>query len=142
MNKHKWYSSLVAGLILMLWSISAVAFGPQPQMPGTGGDSSSQTGVPTSQIPKDYADFEVGPLTVTRSGVSVGELATVSATVTNTGDVGGNYTAVLLIDGKEADKKDVSVGSDSTATATFQVTMSAAGIYKLEIGRSAAILTV
>src|SRR4030066_2045358 len=141
MNKHKWYSFLVAGLILMLLSISAVAWGPQPQVPGTGGDSSSQTGVPTSQIPKNYADFEVGPLTIARSGISVGELATVSATVTNTGGVGGIYKAVLFIDGKEADKKDVSVGPNNTATVTFQVTMGAAGIYKLEIEKSAGVLT-
>jgi len=140
MNKHKWYSFLVAGLILMLLSISAVACGPQPQVPGTGGDSSSQADVPTKPISKEYADFEVGPLTITRSGVSVGELATVSATVTNTGDVGGTYEAVLVIDGKEADKKGVSVGANGTQMVTFQVTMSAAGIYKLEIGRSAAIL--
>src|SRR4030042_1795948 len=141
MNKHNWHLFLVAGLILMLLSISAVACGPQAQGPGTGGSSPSQADVPTSQIPKDYADFEVGPLTITRSGVSVGEMATVSATVTNTGDVGGIYKAVLLIDGKEADKKDVSVGPKSTGSVAFQVTMSAAGSYKVEIGKSAAILS-
>ncbi|UCH51664.1 MAG: hypothetical protein JSV54_02595, partial [Chloroflexota bacterium] len=138
MNKHKWYSFLGAGLILILLPISAVACG-QAQIPGMDGDSSPQTDVP---IPKEYADFEVGPLTVTRSGVSVGELATVAATVTNTGGVGGIYDAVLLIDGKEADRKNVSVGPNSAATVTFQVTMGAAGIYKLEIEKSAAVLTV
>ena len=142
MNKHNWYSFLVAGLILMLLSISAVACGPQSQVPGTGGDSSSQADAPTVPIPKDYADFEVGPLTVTRSGVSVGEVANISAVVTNTGDVGGTYNAVLVIDGKEADKKDVSVGSKSTEKVSFQVAKNVPGSYKLEIGESAAILNV
>jgi hypothetical protein len=142
MNKHNWHLFLVAGLILMLLSISVVACGPQAQVPGTGGSSPSQADVPTSQIPKDYADFEVGPLTITRSGVSVGEMATVSATVTNTGGVGGIYKAVLLIDGKEADKKDVSVEPKGTAIVSFQVSRSAAGSYKVEIGKSAAILSV
>lgn len=142
MNKHKWYSFLIAGLILILLPISAVACGTQSQVAETGGGPSAQANVPTSQIPKNYADFEVGPLTITRSGVSVGEAATIFATVTNTGGMGGIYKAVLLIDGKEADEKDVSVGPKGTETVTFQVTRSAAGSYKVEIGKSAAILSV
>jgi hypothetical protein len=142
MNKHNWNPFLVAGLILMLLSISAVACGPQTQVPGTGGSSPSQADVPTSQIPKNYADFEVGPLTIARSGISVGEMATVSATVTNTGGVGGIYKAVLLIDGKEVNQEDVSVGPRGIERVTFQVTRSAAGSYKVEIGKSAAILNV
>ncbi len=139
MNKHNWYRFLISGLILLLLPISAMACGSQSQ--GTEAESSG-VAVPTTPIPKAYADFEVGSLTVTRDGVSVGEMATVSTTVTNTGDVEGIYRAVLTIDGKEADQKDVSVGANGTEMITFQVVKNAPGSYELAIGESAAMLTV
>jgi len=142
MNKHKWYSFSVVGLILMLLSISAMACGPQSQISEVGGVPSSQADVPTNPIPKDYPDFEVGLLDITRSGVSSGEVATVSTTVTNTGDVKGVYKAVLFVDGKEAEQKDIPVGPKSAEKVTFQVAKSVPGSYKLEIGESAATLTV
>ena len=139
MNKHNWYRFLISGLILLVLPISAMACGSQSQV-----NEAESPGVVTSanSIPKAYADFEVGSLTVTRDGVSVGEMATISTTVTNTGDVGGIYKAVLTIDGKEADQKDVSVGGKGTETITFQVAKNAPGSYELAIGESAAMLTV
>ena len=139
MKKHNWYSVLVVGLILTLLPVSVVACGSQTGTPDTGDVSSVGTPPP---IPKEYADFEVSPLTIQRSGISVGETATVSATVTNTGDVSGNYKAVLLIDGKEADQKDVFVGPDKTEQIAFQVTKDVPGSYELAIGDSAGMLTV
>lgn len=139
MKKHNWYSILVAGLILTLLPISAVACGSQTGTPETGDVSSVGT---TDPLPKEYADFEVGPLTVQRSGVSVGETATVSTMVTNTGDVSGTYKAVLLVDGEEADQKEVFVGPKGTEGVTFQVTKNAPGSYKLAIGGSVATLSV
>jgi len=139
MKKHNWYSVLVAGLILTLLPISVVACGSQTGTPETGDVSSVGT---TTPIPKEYADFEIGSLTIQRSGVSVGETATVSTTVTNSGDVSGNYKAVLLIDGKEADQRDVSVGPGGTEKVTFQVTKDAPGSYELAIGDSTATLSV
>jgi hypothetical protein len=127
------------GLFLLLLPISAT--GCVQSMPGAGKVSSDGANV-TNPIPKNYAEFEVGPLTVTRSGVSVGEMATVSATVTNTGGVQGTYTAVLTIDGQPANQKDVSIGPGGTEAVTFQVNKNAPGSYKLEIVDSAATLNV
>ncbi len=139
MNKHNWYRFLILGLVLLLLPISAMACGSQSQ-----GNEAEPSGVvvPTNPVPKAYADFEVGSLTVTRDGVSVGEMATVSTTVTNTGDVEGIYKAVLTIDGKEANQKDVSVGARGTEMITFQVAKDVPGSYELAIGESAAMLTV
>lgn len=140
MNNHKWYSFLVAGLILMLLPITVAACGTQSRVPGVGGGS-TLPGV-SSEVAKNYADFEVGPIIVTRNGVSVDETANVSATVTNSGGVGGVYKAVLLVDGKEVNKKDVSIGPKGSDIVVFQVTKASAGSYKLEIGKSAAVLNV
>jgi hypothetical protein len=139
MSKHNWYRFLIAGLILLLLPISAMACGPQSQ--GNGAESPGEV-VPTKPIPKAYADFEVGPLTVMRDGVSIGEVATVSTIVLNTGDVEGIYRAALTVDGKEVDQKDVSVGAKETAVITFQVAEAATGSYKLAIGESTATLNV
>lgn len=138
MNGYR-YLIFVIGLVLLLFPISII--GCAQSTPETGGVSSGGANA-TNPIPKDYAEFEVAPLTVTRSGVSVGETATVSTTVTNTGGIQGTYTAVLTIDGQQADKKDVSIGPGGTEAVTFQVSKSTPGSYKLEIGGSTATLNV
>jgi hypothetical protein len=127
------------GLVLLLLPISVT--GCAQSMSEAGKVSSDGANV-TNPIPKNYAEFEVGPLTITRNGVSVGEMATVSTTVTNTGGVQGTYTAVLTMDGQQADKKVVSIGPGGTEAVTFQVNKSAPGGYKLEIGDSTATLNV
>ena len=134
------YLVFVLGIVLLLFPILAVGCGPQSQAPGT--VSSSDSGKVTNPIPKDYAQFEVGALKVARSGVSVGETATVSTSVTNTGGIPGIYKAVLTIDGKQADQKDVSVGPGESQSVSFQVTKTAPGTYELAIDNSSATLNV
>jgi len=140
MNRYR-YLVFVVGLILLLLPISAVGCTSQSAVPGAG-TVSSEGAKSINPIPKDFAEFEVGPLTLTRSGISVGEMSTVSTMVTNTGGVTGTYTAVLTIDEQQADKKDVSLEPGGTVAVTFQVTKNAPGSYKLAIGDSAAILNV
>ena len=137
MSRYCRYLILAVGFILLLFPISAIGCGSQ--LPGT---VSSDGANATNPIPKGYADFEVGPLMVTRSGVSVGETATVSTNVINTGGVKGTYKAVMSIDGKEVDQKDISVGPTGIERVTFQVTKNAPGSYKLSIGDSTATLNV
>jgi hypothetical protein len=140
MQKYRRYSILIAGLVLLLLPLTVTGCGGQLPIPGVSPSSSGAN--TTNSIPKAYAEFEVGPLMVTRSGVSAGETAMVSTKVTNTGGVNGVYQAVLTIDGQEADKKDVSVGPDGTEIVTFPVTKSAIGSYKLAVGDSTAVLNV
>jgi hypothetical protein len=138
MNRYR-YIIFVVGLILLL--LPALAIGCQSAFPWAGTVSSDGNNT-VNPIPKEYADFEVGPLMVNRSGVGVGETATVSTTVTNTGGVQGIYTAVLTIDGQQTAQKDVSVGPKGIERVTFQVTKNATGSYKLSIEDSAATLNV
>jgi hypothetical protein len=128
------------GLVLLLFPILVVGCGPQSQAPGT--VSSSEGTNANNPIPKDFAEFEVGPLTVVRDGVSIGEAAMVSTSVTNTGGIQGTYNAVLTVNGQKADQKDVVIGPGATELVSFQVSENAAGSYKLEIDGSAATLNV
>jgi hypothetical protein len=133
------YLIFTLGLVLLLLPISAI--GCTQSTPGAG-TVSPDGAKATNPIPKAYADFTVGPLTVTRSGVSAGEMATVATSVTNTGGVQGTYTAVLRINGKEASKKDVSIGPGAAEAVTFQITENVPGSYNLAIGNSATTLNV
>jgi hypothetical protein len=123
-----------------LFPILAAGCGTQSQAPGT--VSTSEGANANNPIPKDFAEFEVGPLTVVRNGVGIGEAAIVSTIVTNTGGIQGTYNAVLSIDGKQADQKNVAIGSGATESVSFQVTKNTPGSYKLEIDGSSATLNV
>ena len=138
MKKYR-YLILAIGLIILI--LPLLAIGCTQAVPEPGKVSPNAGNVP-NRIAKEYADFVVGPLSVVRNGVSVGEAATVAATITNTGGIQGTYTAVLDIDGKQADTKIVTVGPGKTEAVSFQVTKNTPGIYKLEIGQSAATLSV
>lgn len=128
------------GLVLLLFPILLAGCGPQSQAPSTVPSSGGTNA--TNPIPKDYAAFEVGPLSVVRNGVGIGEAATVSTSVTNTGGIQGTYSAVLTVDGKQAGQKDVAIGPGASESVSFQVTESVPGGYKLEIDGSTATLNV
>ena len=138
MNKSKLYSILFIGLVLLLAN-PIVACGPDPSTVET---PPSEPSPPSEQPAKKPAEFEVGSLTITPSGVMVGDSATVTTTVKNTGDVTGTYTAILAIEGEEADRKDVSVEPGDSEEVSFEVTKTSAGSYELTIGDSSAIMTV
>ena len=82
------------------------------------------------------ARFEVGPLTVKRSGVSVGEVATVNATITNIGDKAGTYIAILTMDGEEIDRAIAAIAPNKTADVSFKIIINTPGSRKLAIGDS------
>jgi hypothetical protein len=128
--------AIIVGLLLLPISISGCQSLP---VPGTVSPDGANV---TSQVPRNFAEFDVGPITVNRSGVSVGEIATVSTTIKNTGGIQGTYTAVFTVDGKQVDKKDVPVGFGSAETVSFTISKEAPGSYKLEIGDRTATLNV
>ena len=106
------------------------------------------TPTPTTQPPPPVqplerpAEFQVSSLTVKPSGIMVGDSATITATVTNTGDMSGTYTAILSIDGQEVDREHVSIEPSNSEEVTFQLTRTTAGSYELAVGESNAVLTV
>jgi CARDB len=138
MDKHHRNLIFIAGLVLLLSPLAVIGCGQTAPVaiPSSSGANTAAT------IVKDYADFEVGPLTVTRSGVSVGETATVATNVTNTGGISGTYTAVLEVNGQQGGQQDISIEPGKTETVSFQVTKNTTGSYNLAIDGSTAVLNV
>jgi len=53
----------------------------------------------------------------------------------------GTYTAVLALDGKEVDRRDISVRPGQSQKVSFQLPTTAAGDHKIAIGQSTAAVT-
>ena len=80
------------------------------------------------------ATFEVTGLTVEPSEVMVGGLMTVSAQVSNLGEVAGDYDAALLVDGEPVDSTRVPVGPGLTDKISFAVEATESGEFEVAIG--------
>ncbi|HOK72486.1 MAG TPA: DUF3344 domain-containing protein [Methanothermobacter sp.] len=78
------------------------------------------------------ANITAGNLTVTPTSGVAPLNVTASCTLTNTGDVAGDYTAELKIDGIVVANQTVTVGAGETKTVTFTRTLEA-GTYNITI---------
>jgi hypothetical protein len=123
-------------VLLLAGSVSACARSgaAQSQLSGQAADVNRQI----LDLP---AQFEVGPLTVQRSGLTVGETATVATAVTNVGDKQGTYAAVLTLDGDAVEKRDISVAPGRTEGIQFKVTVMTPGVKNIAVGTSAATIS-
>lgn len=63
----------------------------------------------------------------------VGQPSTIHASVRQRGGVASNLEVILLFDGKEIDKKAISMSPDSTARVAFQVAQPQIGLYRYEV---------
>jgi len=88
------------------------------------------------------AQFEITSIDIKPAQVTAGEIANISARVTNSGGVGGTYYATLSVDGEKISTKDVNLDPGATQTITFFLTKDQAGSYEIEIGKRSATLTV
>jgi hypothetical protein len=91
---------------------------------------------------KAPAEFEVISLDIAPPQVTAGETVSVTSEVRNTGGSEGVYTAVLTVDGVEAEKKDITVAPGATETVTFTMVKDKAGTYQIAIGERSSSLTV
>ena len=76
--------------------------------------------------------FELGNLTVTPTSGLAPLNVTITCNVANTGDIQGNYTAQLKINGGVVDTQTVTVGAGETKTVTFTRTL-ARGTYNVTV---------
>ena len=97
---------------------------------------------PVTPTPILAAKFEVTSLDVTPPEVVAGETVNVTAEVTNTGTSEGTYTAILTVDGAEAERKDVRVAAGAAGTVTFSLVKDIPGNYQIGIGGLTSTLTV
>lgn len=135
MKRNTWSWIMVSVLSILLLS-SGLACTSEPGSTPTAQPSEAE------QTEKRPAQFEICSLTVKPNAVMVDYPATVTATVINSGDMVGSYTASLLIDGQEIDSRDVLVDPGVPKEISFQVTRTTAGSYELLVGNSTAKLTV
>lgn len=81
------------------------------------------------------ATFTVSNIIINPSKVGVGKTVTISADITNSGEVAGNYSAALKIDETILETKKVTVTSGETRTVTFSpITKNATGTYTIDVG--------
>jgi uncharacterized beta-barrel protein YwiB (DUF1934 family) len=87
--------------------------------------------------PPQFANLVISPTQVKAS-----EAATISADITNVGEIPGNYTVTLKIDGVDEETKVMTIGAGETKTASFIVTKSTSGTYNISLGSLSGDLTV
>ena len=101
---------------------------PEQEIPST-----SKTLIPAS--------FTVSNLKVSPNQAISGQPVTITCDVTNAGEVGGDCTRVLKINGVAESSKLVTIAGGQSATLTFSVTKDT-GSYEIEISGQKAILEV
>jgi hypothetical protein len=84
------------------------------------------------------ADFSVLSLEVDSSQTAVGKQLKVTADVINTGELPGNFTEPLLVNGVEADSKVTTILPNATKTLTYNALVKDPGEYILKLGNTTA----
>ncbi len=88
------------------------------------------------------ATFEAASLSVTPSQVLAGDEVTVTAQVTNTGTMPGNFSDPLMVNGKQIQGQIVTIQPGATRTVTFVFKLNDPGKYSVKLEDSNASLTV
>ena len=88
------------------------------------------------------ATFEVSNLVINPDEAATGQEVTITATVTNTSEVDGTYTATLKVGGATVDTEQVTLTAEASDTVTFILTEDTAGSYSINVGGESGTLTV
>lgn len=82
------------------------------------------------------AEFVVSDPDLSATQLQVGEDLEVTATVENTGDAAGTYTATLTVDGQIVNEEAVTLDSGESTTVSFTHSFAEAGEYTIAIGET------
>lgn len=88
------------------------------------------------------AELSVTQMSVTPGEIARGDQVTVTATVTNSGDIAGVYEAGLEVDGNIIATKSITVSPGSSQVVSFTFSPDAAGQYTIRIGGQQRTITV
>jgi len=86
--------------------------------------------------------FTSSGLTISPTEVNIGESVTISVTITNTGDLTGDYQAILKINGAVIATKKVTLAGDASQKLTFTTSKDAGGTYTVGLGGLSGTFTV
>jgi len=97
---------------------------------------------PPAVVPEETpATFEFSVFRIPDS-IKVGETATITFTITNTGDLSGTYTAILTLDGVVVQTKTLTILAGESQEVSFEVVPPADGTYVISIAGQTASLVV
>ncbi len=85
---------------------------------------------------------QLANLVISPAQVKTDEQATVSADITNTGGISGDYPITLIVNNADEETKTVAIGAGETKTISFTVTESNSGTYTISLGGLSGSLTV
>ncbi|MBA7691647.1 hypothetical protein ES703_100198 [subsurface metagenome] len=88
------------------------------------------------------ASFEVTELTVAPVEINPDESATVSAIITNTGDLEGSYEVILMVNESLTATEEITLEGRASQELSFTLQPDGAGTYTISIGGVTATLTV
>jgi hypothetical protein len=80
------------------------------------------------------AEFKLSELTINPSSIISGESVTISVKVTNIGEITGNHTVDLEIDGTIRNTKTITVGGQASVDVEFKTSESSSGSFNVKIG--------
>lgn len=93
-------------------------------------------------VPAAPPAFTVSSLSVTPAEVGIGETATISTVITNTGDLAGSYEVALKINGVVEQTKEVTLIGGARQTVTFTTSRDIAGTYAVNVNGQVGAFTV
>ena len=93
-------------------------------------------------VPPKPAAFTTSALTISPTEVGIGESLTISAMVTNTGEVTGSYEVILKIDSIVEDTKNVTLAGGAGQQVTFTAVKVVAATYEVEVNGQHGTFTV
>lgn len=86
------------------------------------------TAIPLNPPQFNVSNFSIGP-----ERVRQGQPVTVSAMVTNTGEVTGNHTLILRVKGLAESQQEVTLGPGKTQNVDFQIVKDTPGFYPVSL---------
>jgi hypothetical protein len=84
-------------------------------------------------IPLVPANFSVGNLVISPERAKQGETISISAMVTNNGEIAGNYSLALKLKGAVETTKEIELGPGESQKVTFDINKSTPGFYNVEL---------
>jgi len=88
------------------------------------------------------AEFTFSNLLITPPIAEVSKEITITADVSNTGEVEGRYPVTLIINGDKVETKELTVSAGATAKVGFAFAKDATGIYSIEVGSLSGLVIV
>ncbi len=96
----------------------------------------------TFKVKAAPANFTVTNLSISPQSVEAGRAVTISATVTNSGDSPGSYTAILYINASQEETKSITLNAGESQVVSFTVVKESIGFYHVFLDGSTGTFTV